>query len=259
MKSSSLELGDNKLSTKLLLSIFCQQDEDVITQGLFERLQLYFVTRDYIELIRFIDSQKREVNCLNNLMMQEAMVLAYANLGQFEYALEWLGKSRFHADPIAKYIYSLRECEIKMLVKCNQSEINKMRQLAHELLPFLQVDKNVVDHILIGLYLVDLMEKRGISDDAVKLLYFCLEAAHHIDDEILKTECLIKLYKLIAEPEGKNIIENLMIKHYYQTQYANQRRKMLDCFCDLKHVENKYLHDEMTPLFEDLLILSKSF
>jgi hypothetical protein len=92
-----------------------------------------------------------------------------------------------------------------------------------------------------------------MTEQTQKLLYFCLEAANRLGDELLIAECLVMLYELIADKNAKNILEDLMIKHYHHTQYVVARKKMLSCFQDLKYVENNSIHQEMLPLFEDLL------
>ncbi len=258
---SQILLNENKLWTKLLLHIFHQYDEvhdNLMMQSLFERIQLYFTTSNYAELIRFIETQQDEVKDSHKIMMLEAKVIALANTGRLEDALHLLEHAQSHTESIAKFIFALRECEVRMFLTKGQHLLTELRSLANAFLSFLHTDKNKSDSILIGLYVADVLVTTGMQEDAVKLVYFCLEASHQIEDELLKTDCLIKLYQLITEPEGKKIIENLMIEHYYHTQYTVARRKMLDCFHDLQYVENKYHQDDITPLFEDLLIFSSA-
>jgi tetratricopeptide (TPR) repeat protein len=258
---SHILLNENKLWIKLLLHIFHQHDEvhdSLIKQSLFARIQLYFDTSNYAGLIRYIDTQQDEAKDSNKIMMLEAKAIALANTGRLEDSLRLLAHAQSHTESIANYIFSLRECEIRMSLTGRQHFSTELRSLSNALLPFLHTEKNKADHVLIGLYVADVMAATGMQEDAVKLIYFCLEASHQMNDELLKTECLMKLYQLIVDPEGKKIIENLLIEHYYHTQYTVARRKMRDCFHDLKYVENKYHHDDITPLFEDLLIFSSA-
>lgn len=229
----------------------------VLTQSVRERIHLYLHGHYYDELLHFINSKNQGADILLTWIQQEALAIALANQEQFEKAEHCLIQAKMNtASSVAAYIFYLRECELRIFSLKKNRRYDETKYLFQASVTFLENHKMSADHLYIGLQAVTLLITLNRRKEAAKLAYFCLKGAYYIDDDILKTECLVTLYNLIPEVEGKRLIENLMIEHYYHTQYFFARQKMLDSFHDLKYVENKYPDDEITPLFEHLLIFS---
>jgi hypothetical protein len=96
----------------------------------------------------------------------------------------------------------------------------------------------------------------SMQDKAICLGRHCLQSAIMLNDEMLIADSLIELYSLYSDNKNKREIENIMITHYFNTQYELVRQKMLTCFEDLEYVEKNKNHDEMLYLFENLMDLN---
>ncbi len=256
---ASVMVNENKMSTYLFHVLNVKDDNrGVMNQILWERIKLYLHAQQYTELIQFIENSQQDIVNSRTGWVQEALTIGLVNVGKHDEALQLLTRAKSHPDVPDAHIFNLRECELRMLLKQYHYQVGDLTGLSHTSLRLLRDDPMNVNAVLIGLHTADLLKTCDMMEEAIKLIYFCLETTESIKDELLKAECLVLLYQYIPDLEGKRIIENLMIEHYYQTQYSAARRKMQACFHDLKYVENKYQHDDMTPLFEDLLILSRS-
>ena len=109
-----------------------------------------------------------------------------------------------------------------------------------------------------GLHTAYVLKRASLVEEASKLSYFCLDAAVRLQDELLKAESLVMLYDLIDDYAGKQIVENLMIEHYHDTQYLAARHLMLSTFEGLKHVEYSEDKESITALYDDLLTFTRT-
>jgi hypothetical protein len=150
----------------------------------------------------------------------------------------------------------LREYEMRIQLTRDKTTMTKLNKQYLVCMNLIKLSDVRVHDIIFALHTARVMQIMGATMNLSRLIYFCLEAAINLNDEILKAECLIRLYGLTLDLKAKKIVEDLMIKHYYQTQYLEARKKMLSCLEDLKYVETKNNDQTMKPLFEDILALS---
>jgi hypothetical protein len=99
------------------------------------------------------------------------------------------------------------------------------------------------------------MKLLNMTQRICKLAYFCLASAIDLEDELLKAESLALLHGLVMRADARQVIEDMMIEHYYHTQYDQARKMMLNSFIDLQHVEKKNKNLTITVLYEDILSL----
>lgn len=228
----------------------------VMRYSLLERIKACLHAKRYDELIKFIEHKQDSDLYLPQTMVQEALIIALANTGKINQALDLLKQAKLYADCQLKPIFDLREYEIRAVLThefVGSHGLGFLHRLSLDLLKA----KTMSGHdILFSLHTAYVMKITGLLEEAIKLIYFCLEASESVEDDLLKAQSLVMLYDFISDPEGKNIIENLMIEHYFETQYVLARKKMLASFYDLKYVEHKVNMDEVTALYEDLLAFS---
>lgn len=225
------------------------------TYSTLEQIKIYLHAKRYTELIKFIECEEMNAIHYHNLFLQEALIIAYANTEKVHEALQVISYAKSYA-PHARHIFNLRECEIYVSLERKNNAVKQIYSLYHLALKLIKNAQCHVKDIVFGLHTAHVMKMAAMNDEAIKLAYFCLEASEKMNDALLKSESLVMLYDLISEPEGKKLVENLMIEHYFQTQYVVAREQMLASFHDLKHVESKQNQEEMTSLFEDLLTFS---
>lgn len=187
----------------------------------------------------------------------EAQIIALVNGGNRRDAEALLVYAENQATPDLKPIFYLRRCEMD-----SQLMFDEWRMDVQLLLDW-SVERLAAPHIRIDdiqfvLHAVHVIRQMEMTNEALKFLYFCLEASIQMNDEILKAECLIGLYDLIERVEGRKLIENLMIEHYHHTQYSYAKSRLLSCFPDLRYVEGGQNGSLMASLVDDLLIFSAS-
>lgn len=235
------------------LSQDCNMYRMIMTKSILERIKLCFATHQYNEMLEFIHNKKICITQSYSIFIQEACAVIYANTGKINEAFSILNHQKINIHPTAERVLRLRECEMRVHLARDASVIKDMEclyQLACQLLNSNLVN---INDIIFAIHTGRVLQILARIENTQKLLYFCLEAANRLGDELLIAECLVMLYELVKDQKAKNIIENLMIKHYHHTQYVVARKKMLSCFSDLKYVETNSINQEMIPLFEDLL------
>lgn len=216
---------------------------------LLERIKIFLSEKNYLSLIAFLKTEFLGAE-IKHPIIQEALAIAYANTGRFFKALDLLAWAKSSADTFSAQVFFLRECEIKSMLRKNI--FTDVHLLYSQTLTFLN-KKPTDQHIKFGLHTVYVLNKANFKEEAAQLAYFCLRTAVTSSNELLKAESLILLNELITEYEGRNLIENLMIKHYFQTQHMIARKKMLKEFQGLQYVETNNAKELADLLLEKLL------
>lgn len=255
-----IKVADDSLATYLMADR-AELDADayllIKNAVTFEFVKIYLETHQYAELIHYIERSIDNAAHENRSIFHEAMILALANTGRMNDANEWLRCVRPYSSLLGKNIFLLRDCEMRL--KFNDDCHEELQYLAAFSLCELQSKFININEIMFAMQTANVMCESSGKDEAIKLLYFCLEAADKLNDEVLTAECMILLYQHLRGSEGGILIENLMIDHYVKTQYGFVRKQMLACFSELKLVECKHSHAVMTTLFEELLSFSTIF
>lgn len=236
-----------------ILNLYPQTHPAITTYSMFELVKTYLQAKRYVELIEYVECQSSHESKTD---LQEALIIALANTGNYHEASALLAKVKLKSQSKAKYIFHLREAEMHIALDKENASFNNIYALYRKSLKQLNAVNINPDEILLGLHTAHVLKLFDRQEEANKLLYFCLKASHQLNDELLTAECLVMLYHSISHHEGKKLIENMMIEHYFQTRYVSARMKMLNCFPDLKYVECMTNDDELTSLFEDLLAFS---
>ncbi|MBX3709292.1 MAG: hypothetical protein KIT56_09640 [Gammaproteobacteria bacterium] len=255
MSQSELTTRENKMLTKLIYESL-EKDYKIcclmMKLCLLERIKLYLCNQQYAELIYFLNNERNSTVSLNWSIIQEARIVALANLGNFDEALNITINKKLNMDSLEERVFYLRNCEIYALLPIGEKRNFDADNLFNISYCLIHCDIVNVNSIYFSLHAAYILLNLGLIHDAVKLLYSCLSISMRLEDDILKAECLIMLYQLVDGDSRKNI-EDLMIKHYFNTQYVMARHKMLNCFQDLIYVEQRCHVDELSLLFEDIL------
>lgn len=250
-------VGENKRLMYSLHQALCQDArllEKIRSQSMAEKIKLYLMAQQYSEIITFLDSQQ-----ISDVYAQEARMIAYANMGEIDEACNLLQnqwqRRRVNTHPVL----ALRKCELQIMSASNNvnlsSDMDKLYQISLQLI---MNTPPLPRQLGFALHLAHLMRLVNMNQDAIKLSYYCLEAAVELGDEVLKADSIILLYHLLADNEGRSIVEDFMVPLYFHTQYAIVREKLLACFEDLQYVEQQHTNTEMTLLYEDLISFSAS-
>jgi len=259
-KKKEVTLNDNTQLTKILYTAINQDvdmNQTIMAQSVLERINLYLYTKQYIELIQFVE--KRQCNVINSSMLfcQEASAVAYANLGNIKKAVDLLTYKKLNPDPIVERILLLRFCELQIIMSDsngnNFHDLDYLYQLSLNIINSQHVNSN---DIIFLLHTAQIMLALNGKDKTITLVYYCLEASSKIGDEVLEAESLVLLYELVLDPVAKQRVEDLMITHYFNTQYVEARKIMLSGCPDLKYVEKKSDSNEIIALYNDLLAFS---
>jgi hypothetical protein len=228
-------------------------NKKIIMQSLIEKTKLYLKSRQYTELIDFIESNKLQFSNAQEVIIREAQAIAYANLGKPSQAMSVLQADRMHENAGKDPVLMLRVLEMQLSLGINKTLVTNLNSFYEAIFNSMNLAKFTIGHLPFILHAVRVMQTAGLIEKAVKLSYFCLDMAVKMQDEILTADSLISLYGLANDAASRKIIEDLMISHYFNTQYVAARQKMLACFAELKYVEIKHYDDEIRPIFEDLL------
>lgn len=223
---------------------------------LLETMCTYLASKQYLALNDFISAKKKETTIFYHPAVQEALAVVLANTGKIQDAFILLSHAKTYSDKAMIPIFRLRECEMRATLGDAQqasAELTILSKLALRLLKTTHVNKN---DILFSLHVAAIFSQLALKEEAAKVAYYCLMAAEDTHDELLKAESLVMLYQLVQTTEAERLIEDLMIEHYFNTQYFVAKQQMLAYFVDLKHVESKYTQDAMCSLFEELLLFS---
>lgn len=256
LAESKIVMGENKFLTQSLYQSL-QQDfimlNEVQTQSVLERIKLCFESRQYAKLITYIEDRLTYFIDVPEIIIQEAKIIAYANVGKIHDALKIIMKNKSHPHRGKDMIFTLREYELQLAAGLSPYRSNTLDLIEEWACQLVKTPSLTINNIIFILQAVRVMKMAGEAEKCMPLIYSCLEAEIVKNDEVLKADCLICLYDLALDADKKKMVEDLMITHYFNTQYVSARKKMLHAFKDLKYVENKYNHDNMTSLFEDLL------
>lgn len=243
-------IGENKILREKLYQALNQDSalyKCILNQALLERIKLSLEGQQYQELITFIENKK----ILHELFIKEAQAIAFANMGKSQNAFIILSQDYSNRNLQRNPVLYLRELEMRLSL--GDEHVVKTLDLQYETSwSFININTITIDQMIFMLHAAVIMQKAGLGQ-AIKLAYFCLRAAIKIGDEVLKAKSLMLLHDWVEDIKDRKKIEDLMIEHYFVTQYAGVREKMLYFFNELKHVEKRYDCSEATLLFEDLL------
>lgn len=218
----------------------------------YEWLQLHLKHHQYLPLIQAIQQFNLEASSSHNAMLYEALLIAFANVNDQEQALSVYHQGSLNISRKYQPIFELRAAELSLAH--GQDARFRLYRLHTWSLKRLASGKNLKRDILFGLSLSKALQKSGCLQDAAKLAYFCLEAAQNLGNDIIKTDCLISLYYLIHEPEGRALIQDLLDQHYQATDYLSERQKM-QTYCRMLSCESAQFDDRINFLYEKLLAL----
>jgi tetratricopeptide (TPR) repeat protein len=252
-------LGNSRVlsdSLKKALSADEEMNQIVKTCCLFEPIKAYMYEKKYHDMRQFIEIKQTSILRSHQAYLQEAMIVALVNTGRIKDAVDVLCQALVSSHPGVMHVFKLREAEIKGVVsptnECDD-DVEPLYKLSKRLLEAKYIN---VNDILFALHTVHVMVLHQRQQDAAKLAYFCLQAAYSLNDELLIAESLSVLFKLAERVEVRKVIENLMIEHYFKTQYVSAKEMMLKTFADLKYVECQNDMLSMTALYEELLAFS---
>jgi hypothetical protein len=203
----------------------------------------------YQGLITFIENTK----IMHEYFIKEAQAIALANLGKKQEAFIVLSQDYAQGNRQRNPVLQLRELEMRVSLG-DQRAIDTLSFLHETSWSCMSINIITIDNIVFMLHAAVVMRMAGLGE-CIPLAYFCLEAADKIGDEVLKAKSLILLHDWVEDINDRKIIEDLMIEHYFTTQYKAVRVKMLNGFNGLKYVEKRYDYSEMMLLFEDVLAL----
>jgi hypothetical protein len=215
---------------------------------LIEKIKLYLLTQQYVKLSDLIEQNKIYVSPACQDLLNEALVVAYANSNRLEKACKIVSYLRGNYN-----VLNFRECE--MLVKFyKNNEVIDINRLCSKLLSLtIHSNEMKLTQLIFSLRLIDFMKAMDMIESAARLANYCLQSSLKINDQELIGESLIASHSLSLQDKERKKIENLMIIHYFNTQYEHTRSKMLRYFPDLKHVEKNENNDDMFFLYENLL------
>lgn len=222
------------------------QDSSII-----EKIKLYLLTCQYLKLSEFIENNQIYLSLACQDLVNEALVVAYVNSNRMVNACKIFS----HAGN-SYNVLKLRECE--MLIKFHKNnEVIDINRLCSTLMSLnIRSNEMKMKQLVFSLRLIDFMKTMDMIESAGRLANYCLQSALKMNDEGLIGDSLIASYSLSLQDNEKKEIENLMIIHYFNTQYEDTRRKMLQYFPDLKHVEKNENNHEAIFLYENLLTFS---
>jgi len=244
---------------KQLLRDIIKADENihhfVKSACLLEPVKYYLIHKQYEALITFVEAKQETESMEYDLPLQEALIVSLANTGKMNRAFDLLNHCRSSYSRSASAVFVLRECE--MNVYLNKPVFAELQALYKRAFRSFHLGYLNTAKILHAMHTAHVIHQAGLSEMAAKLGYCCVEAAERINDECLKAESLVLLYELIDQTEGRQIVEDLMIEHYFTTRYAAARKHMINVFPDLRHVESRREEvDALPALFEELLMFS---
>jgi len=202
---------------------------------LLEPIKVFLLDQRYDDLLMYISKSFDK----ENSVVLEAEIVALANIGKYQQALEKIQFAKRSVSPLLLPIFIAREGE---LIK-NKETIKRLIQYAHKLL-----SHESINNILFSIHISTLSEKNHLLDDSINLLYLCLELVKKIGDEVLEAECLTRLYRLTQNKHDKSCIERYMQKLLINTDYKYVQKILLNACENFKaiSIQNDF------ALYEDL-------
>jgi|GEM_PF-3224835 hypothetical protein len=253
--------GENNLLMALLYDALNQDAEikqAVMKQCFIERIRLCLITSQFAELHRLTEARLENTAWVHAPFCKEARVISLTRMGRTDEALHLLIYSKkFNYDLTVQRIFQLRKCEIYLY--CDRTIPSAdFAFLQHLVMNSISKRGVQAVDIIIAINAARIMHASGMIEDAIRLANFCLDASTQLVDDVLKADSLSLLHGIDNDSGSRRVIEDLMVMHYYETQFYLARQKLLSSFPDLKYVEHSHKKDEFTPLFEDLLSFSSS-
>ena len=207
-------IGENKILRKKLFQALDQDAvlyNSIMSQSILEQIYLHLEGQQYQKLISFIETKN---DLLNRIVIQEAQIIAYANMGKVQQAFHVLSKNCIHNHPVL----NLRELELKLSLGDDKDVIETLGLLYKTSWSLINPNSVSLEKILFLLHAAAMMQMAGLIMQAISLTYFCLEASDRMGDEVLQANSLIWLHAWVIDTQERKKIEDLMISLYFTTQ-----------------------------------------